>query len=289
MSFELKAPCRWNLELFILFCKRQLNELFENNVSLIHLIPLAHLSLHQEVFIMASTMSAGSVPGSQSTPSPSPAVRTGAAGANLQKILQRKAQVKSLSMEKKKEKVAMYSSCKSQEGGLLDPCKCTGWKNPTIPGKGSGTVGGGTVGGGDKDGASQNGDNSSGGKDSSQPSVGTGTSGSIDPTTPCRVCSHSLRDHITHLENVSEDELNRLLAIVVDLENLFIVVNAEEDPDTKQVYYYLFKLLRKSIVMLSKPIVEGPLGQPPFEEINITKVRSSVYSLTDWSFGLVAN
>lgn len=222
---------------------------------------------------MASTMSGGSVSGSQSTPA-SPAVRTGAAGANLQKILQRKAQVKSLSMEKKKEKVAMYSSCKSQEGGLLDPCKCAGWKNPTIPGKGSGTVGGGS---GDKDGASQNGDNSSSGKDGS---VATVTGGSIDPTTPCRVCSHSLRDHITHLENVSEDELNRLLAIVVDLENLFIVVNAEEDPDTKQVYYYLFKLLRKSIVMLSKPIVEGPLGQPPFEEVNITKVRST-YSLTN--------
>lgn len=235
---------------------------------------------------MASTMSAGSVSGSQSTP-PSPAVRTGAAGANLQKILQRKAQVKSLSMEKKKEKVAMYSSCKSQEGGLLDPCKCTGWKNPTIPGKGSGTVGGGS---GDKDGASQNGDNSTGGKDGSQPSVAATTTGPIDPTTPCRVCSHSLREHITHLENVSEDELNRLLAIVVDLENLFIVVNAEEDPDTKQVYYYLFKLLRKSIVMLSKPIVEGPLGQPPFEEINITKVRSSVCSLTNSFFNdMIAN
>ena len=47
--------------------------------------------------------------------------------------------------------------------------------------------------------------------------------------------------------------------------------NQEEDSDTKQVYFYLFKLLRKCILQMSKPTVEGPLGNPPFEKPSIAK------------------
>lgn len=36
-------------------------------------------------------------------------------------------------------------------------------------------------------------------------------------------------------------------------------VHKEEDSDTKQVYFYLFRLLRKSILTMSKPVVVGPL------------------------------
>ena len=53
--------------------------------------------------------------------------------------------------------------------------------------------------------------------------------------------------------------MDRLLGIVVDVENLFMCVHKEEDTDTKQVYFYLFKLLRKCILQMSKPTVEGPL------------------------------
>lgn len=49
-------------------------------------------------------------------------------------------------------------------------------------------------------------------------------------------------DHVSHLENVSEDEINRLLGMVVDVENLFMSVHKEENTDTKQVYFYLFKV-----------------------------------------------
>ena len=49
---------------------------------------------------------------------------------------------------------------------------------------------------------------------------------------------------MSHLENVEEEELNRLLGIVVDVENLFMCVHKEEDADTKQVYFYLFKVGR---------------------------------------------
>lgn len=41
--------------------------------------------------------------------------------------------------------------------------------------------------------------------------------------------------HVSHLESASDDDLDRLLSIVVDVENLFICVHREEDPDTKQV------------------------------------------------------
>ena len=58
---------------------------------------------------------------------------------------------------------------------------------------------------------------------------------------------------------VNDAELDRLLGVVVDVENLFMCVHKEEDPDTKQVYFYLFKLLRKSILQNTKPSVDGPL------------------------------
>ena len=49
-------------------------------------------------------------------------------------------------------------------------------------------------------------------------------------------------NHVSHLEKTSDEELNRLLGIVVDVESMFICVRQEEDGDTKQVYFYLFKV-----------------------------------------------
>lgn len=90
----------------------------------------------------------------------------------------------------------------------------------------------------------------------------------------CRSCGHALGHHVSHLQNVTEDELNYLLSMVVDVENLFMCVHKEEDPGNKQVYFYLFKLLRKCILQMTKPSVEGPLGTPPFEKPNIEQVIS---------------
>lgn len=74
------------------------------------------------------------------------------------------------------------------------------------------------------------------------------------------------------MHDIPEDELNRLLCMVIDVENLFMCVHKEEDADTKQVYFYLFKLLRKGILQMSNVVVEGPLGSPPFEKPSIGKV-----------------
>ena len=58
--------------------------------------------------------------------------------------------------------------------------------------------------------------------------------------------------HVSHLETTDEDELNRLLGIVVDVENLFMCVHREEDADTKQVYFYLFKVRNVHVFYLSR-------------------------------------
>lgn len=152
---------------------------------------------------------------------------------NLQRIAQKKQQVRQFPRNKKLEKLAVYSSCKS-EG-----CKCNGWKNPNpLP---------------------------------STPNPVDLTQSLASPADACRSCSHTLSVHVSHLETTDEEELDRLLGIVVDVENLFMCVHKEEDADTKQVYFYLFKLLRKCILNMSKPSVEGPLGNPPFEKPSIAK------------------
>lgn len=60
-------------------------------------------------------------------------------------------------------------------------------------------------------------------------------------------------DHVTHLENVSEEEMNRLLGIVLDVEYLYTCVHKEEDADTKQVYFSLFKVSPTTLLRPTPP------------------------------------
>ncbi|XP_069504973.1 histone acetyltransferase KAT2B isoform X2 [Ambystoma mexicanum] len=163
--------------------------------------------------------------------SPAPAAAAGAVGPGPGRIAQKKAQLRSGLWGKKLEKLGVYSACKAEES-----CKCNGWKNPNPP--------------------------------STPPRVDLQQI-VISLTEPCRSCSHALASHVSHLENVSEEEMNRLLGIVLDVEYLYTCVHKEEDADTKQVYFYLFKLLRKCILQMGKPVVEGALESPPFEKPSI--------------------
>uniref|UniRef100_A0A8C3LDE1 histone acetyltransferase n=1 Tax=Chrysolophus pictus TaxID=9089 RepID=A0A8C3LDE1_CHRPC len=117
-----------------------------------------------------------------------------------------------------------------------ESCKCNGWKNPNPP---------------------------------PTPPRADLQQAVVSLTEPCRSCNHTLAAHVSHLENVSEEEMNRLLGIVLDVEYLFTCVHKEEDADTKQVYFYLFKLLRKCILQMGKPVIEGSLESPPFEKPSI--------------------
>ena len=147
--------------------------------------------------------------------------------SNLQKIQQRKLQVKHYPNSKKLEKIALYSSCKD-EG-----CKCNGWKSS----------------------GNQSGD--------------SGNFSSLENL--CRGCNHSLLSHVKHTETMSSNEINQLLNMIVDAESLSVCVQKEEDNDTKQVYFYLHRLFRKCILQVTKPVVEGPLGSPPFSQPSISK------------------
>ncbi|TNM92739.1 hypothetical protein fugu_018141 [Takifugu bimaculatus] len=127
---------------------------------------------------------------------------SGTAGGSA-RIAVKKAQLRSSPRPKKLEKLAVYSSCKA-EGA----CKCNGWKSQNPP---------------------------------PTPPRTDQQSSAVNLQEPCRSCSHTLGDHVTHLENISEEEMNRLLGIVLDVEYLYTCVHKEEDADTKQVYFSLFK------------------------------------------------
>ncbi|XP_074041632.1 gcn5 acetyltransferase isoform X1 [Leptinotarsa decemlineata] len=94
-------------------------------------------------------------------------------------------------------------------------------------------------------------------------------------TDPCR-CEHPLDSHISHLKDKPESELNRLLSMVVDVDNMYTAMSREENPETKKVYLYLFRLLRKCVLTLDTPVVEGPLGQPPFQKPCIHKAVTNL-------------
>lgn len=153
---------------------------------------------------------------------------------SLQRVSARKQQCKLWPMDKKMEKMALYSACAAVDDAN-NTCKCMGWKN------------------------------SSSNRSNNLPPP--------DFSALCSnpSCSHPLSDHISRLKDLPENEIDNLLFTVVDLEYIFMILNNEQDVDTKQVYFYIFKLLRKSICLLSRPIVEGPLGQPPFEQPSITQ------------------
>ncbi|KAK0145897.1 Histone acetyltransferase KAT2B [Merluccius polli] len=127
---------------------------------------------------------------------------SGAAGGAA-RVAGRKAAMRAAPRDRKLEKLGVYSSCKA-EGS----CKCNGWKSQNPP--------------------------------PTPPRTDQQTA-AVNLQDPCRSCSHTLGDHVTHLENVSEEEMNRLLGIVLDVEYLYTCVHKEEDADTKQVYFSLFK------------------------------------------------
>ena len=113
---------------------------------------------------------------------------------------------------KKIEKLALYSACKfelSEDGGQQQLCKCVRFKH------------------------------------NYKERVQAIEDGSVPSSLPCKNCSHPFESHTASLQNLDDTEINRLLSMVINIENLFMCVHLEEDHDTKQVYFYLCKLLRK--------------------------------------------
>jgi histone acetyltransferase len=84
--------------------------------------------------------------------------------------------------------------------------------------------------------------------------------------------------HVCDLNELSDEHLNKLLNNIVDMENLYISISRQEDLDIKKVYIYLSKLLRHGILTKSQStvvVVQGPVGNPPFEVPDIQKIVSN--------------
>ena len=162
---------------------------------------------------------------------------------SLQRVSLKKQQIKLWPKVKKLEKLALYSACKFEltehdDNGQPALCKCVGFKHGGQPERAATST----------------------------------TEGSIAASSPCKNCTHPFEAHTVSLQNLDDNEINRLLSLVIDIENLYMCVHLEEDHDTKQVYFYLYKLLRKSIHCQTKPVIDAQLGVPPFEPLSIAKI-----------------
>ncbi|XP_066149368.1 histone acetyltransferase KAT2A [Euwallacea fornicatus] len=89
-------------------------------------------------------------------------------------------------------------------------------------------------------------------------------------------CEHTLESHISHLRAKTEETINWLLGMVVDVDNMYTAMSRQENPETKKVYLYFYKVLRNCVLTLEKPVVEGPVGQPPFEKPSIHKAVTNL-------------
>ena len=78
----------------------------------------------------------------------------------------------------------------------------------------------------------------------------------FNPLDPCDSCNHSMTDHIKHLQGqgLPVTELNRLLSIVMDVENLSMCVQREEDLDVKQIYFKLYKVHINIVNIVQVPL-----------------------------------
>ncbi|CAB0005457.1 unnamed protein product [Nesidiocoris tenuis] len=118
---------------------------------------------------------------------------------------------------------------------------------------------------------------------------------------PCQTCAHPLSQHTAHLSGLSDDELNRLLGMVVDTEYVYNRAHLESDVEVKNIYYNLFRVsspriyfqdtyslyqemqpqtpikfckrtcMKASIQQLKNPLIEECLGVPPFETPTIAR------------------
>ncbi|XP_050309764.1 histone acetyltransferase KAT2A [Anthonomus grandis grandis] len=92
---------------------------------------------------------------------------------------------------------------------------------------------------------------------------------------PCK-CEHSLEHHVSHLRSMPSDTINWLLSMMIDVDILYSAMQRQENPENKKVYLYFYKLLRHCVLTREKPVIEGPVGQPPFETPSIQKAVTNL-------------
>lgn len=66
----------------------------------------------------------------------------------------------------------------------------------------------------------------------------------LDPDFSCyliKICCFT-ETHITHLRSKNEETINWLLGMVVDVDNMYTAMSRQENPETKKVYLYFYKV-----------------------------------------------
>jgi hypothetical protein len=113
----------------------------------------------------------------------------------------------------------------------------------------------------------------------------------VDPDDICRVCGHSKRDHYDHLSTLSDEDRLRLVRKCFDTETLHATMQKEQDEETKKILLFLYRTLRKAIIELCDPQLEGldVLGKPPFENptLNVAvksfiRMKMNQMETSDW-------
>ena len=91
----------------------------------------------------------------------------------------------------------------------------------------------------------------------------------------CRSCQHPLESHIRSINDLSDDQIDRILLVVYDMDNILLQMrNEREDQDLRRTYGYLFQFLKKNMLQPRLPSLAGDkLGTPPFEKVSIAKVH----------------
>lgn len=155
---------------------------------------------------------------------------------SLQRIFQRKHKVFNLPLQQKLAKISTFSACQTPE------CRCSGWKIP---------------------------------QENRHRDIENDYSPDFGDECRTAACKHPLRSHISHLSDITTEQMNEILGAIIDTENLFISMTKVEDEDTKKVYAFLFRLLRQCVASRQQPVVRGPVGDPPFETPSIAKAISN--------------
>lgn len=84
--------------------------------------------------------------------------------------------------------------------------------------------------------------------------------------------THILEKHVEQLANLSDTQLNVSLSVLLDVETLYCLAHGDVDSETKQIYFYLYKTLKKFVGQNSQPFLDNPLGVPPFEQPSIVQI-----------------
>jgi histone acetyltransferase len=162
-------------------------------------------------------------------------------GSTLEKIAQKKEQLKLFPRVKKIERIATHLGC--QHDG---ECQCQTWRPLVTP---------------------------------TSDTYSLPTFSDI-----CKNCQHTLDSHVQEVKHLPDDQLDRVLFLVYDMDNIMLQMRTEkEDQDLRKTYGFLFQFLKKNMLQPKIPsLPKEKFGVPPFERPSIAK---AVTNFVTYKFG----